>query len=305
MALLRHIRHDEQDGRQARRAPAAPSAAPLSLLHAREPQSHERLQLPSRQRTAALPRHRNRRLTHAPPLRRPVSTHTHSRRCARSGGGTIRFKEELAHGANAGLDQAVAWLEPVHAKHADVSYADLYTLAGCVAVEAMGGPAVAWRAGRVDAMDPSAVTPDGRLPGADAGKPEATAAALRATFGRMGFDDREIVALSGAHALGRCHAENSGYVGPWQGTPTIFSNIYFKLLLKVNWTPDERTKKFQYKDPSGTLMMLPSDLVLIQDDKFKKYVEAYAKDKKLFYADFAAAFQKLEELGTKGLVATA
>ena len=49
---------------------------------------------------------------------------------------------------------------------------------------------------------------------------------------RAGFDDREIVALSGAHALGRCHAENSGYVGPWQGAPTVFSNVYYKLLAK-------------------------------------------------------------------------
>ena len=59
--------------------------------------------------------------------------------------------------------------------------------------------------------------------------------------------------------------------------------------------------KFQFKDPSGTLMMLPSDLVLVQDDKLRPYVEMYAKDKKLFYADFAAAFAKLIELGCKGL----
>ena len=30
--------------------------------------------------------------------------------------GTIRFKEELAHGANAGLDTAIMWLEPVYKK---------------------------------------------------------------------------------------------------------------------------------------------------------------------------------------------
>lgn len=29
-------------------------------------------------------------------------------------------------------------------------------------------------------------------------------------------------------------------------------------------TPDSRFKNFQYQDPSGTLMMLPSDIVLIQ-----------------------------------------
>lgn len=31
----------------------------------------------------------------------------------------------------------------------------------------------------------------------------------------MGFNDREIVALLGAHALGRCHTDRSGYWGPW------------------------------------------------------------------------------------------
>jgi cytochrome c peroxidase len=218
-----------------------------------------------------------------------------------SGAGTIRFKEELAHGANAGLAKAVSWLEPVHKKHPQVSFADLTTYAGCVAVEAMGGPKVTFRSGRVDAMDPSSVTPDGRLPEADKGNPMATAASLRSVFGRMGFGDQEIVALSGAHALGRCHPENSGYVGPWQGAPTIFSNIYFILLAKQEkkeyWTPDSRVKQLQYQDPSGTLMMLPSDLVLVQDDKFRVYVDMYAKDKAKFYSDFAAAFQKLEELG--------
>lgn len=43
------------------------------------------------------------------------------------------------------------------------------------------------------------------------------------------------------------------YVGPWTPTPEFFSNLYFKLLLKVNWTPDERYPKFQYKDTTGTL----------------------------------------------------
>ena len=60
--------------------------------------------------------------------------------------------------------------------------------------------------GRVDALDPSAVTPDGRLPNADSGPPGADpsdAAHLRTIFNRMGFNDSEIVALSGAHALGR------------------------------------------------------------------------------------------------------
>lgn len=51
-------------------------------------------------------------------------------------------------------------------------------------------------------------------------------------------------------------------------------------------------------------MMLPTDLVLIQDDEFKKYVSMYAKDQDKFFADFSEAFHKLEELGTKGLKST-
>ena len=71
------------------------------------------------------------------------------------------------------------------------------------------GPKVAWHAGRVDAPDPSAVTPNGRLPDADKGSPFATAKGLRSVFNRMGFDDREIVALSGAHGLGRCESRRA------------------------------------------------------------------------------------------------
>ena len=223
-----------------------------------------------------------------------------------SGGGTIRFQEELAHGANAGLAAAVAWLEPIKKKYgAGLSYADLYTLAGVSAISQMGGPKIGWGHGRVDALDPSAVTPDGRLPAADKGSNKATAAGLRDVFGRMGFNDQEIVALSGAHALGRCHPDASGYSGPWSATPTLFTNSYFALLENVKWTKKEWSGPLQYEDASGKLMMLPSDLLLVSDPGFKPYVKKYAKSQKLFFEDFAGAFQKLEELGTSGLVPTA
>jgi len=51
-------------------------------------------------------------------------------------------------------------------------------------------------------------------------------------------------------------------------------------------------------------MMLPSDLVLLQDKKFLKWVDVYSKDGNKFNKDFTAAFQKLEELGTKNLTPT-
>jgi len=44
-------------------------------------------------------------------------------------------------------------------------------------------------------------------------------------------------------------------------------------------------------------MMLPSDMVLVQDPAFRKVVELYAKDENAFFGDFASAFSKLLELG--------
>ncbi|KAJ3066411.1 hypothetical protein HDU98_010312, partial [Podochytrium sp. JEL0797] len=61
-----------------------------------------------------------------------------------SDGATMRFSPESTDGANAGLDQARAMLEPLMKKHPGVSRADLWTLAGVVAIEAMGGPRTPW-----------------------------------------------------------------------------------------------------------------------------------------------------------------
>eukprot|EP00747_Dinoflagellata_sp_TGD_P081571 gnl/TRDRNA2_/TRDRNA2_161360_c0_seq1.p1 gnl/TRDRNA2_/TRDRNA2_161360_c0~~gnl/TRDRNA2_/TRDRNA2_161360_c0_seq1.p1 ORF type:complete len:354 (-),score=67.26 gnl/TRDRNA2_/TRDRNA2_161360_c0_seq1:75-1100(-) len=211
-----------------------------------------------------------------------------------SGGGTMRFTD------------AVEWLEPVYKKHEKegLQHADLYTLAGAVAIEAMGGPEIKWRAGRTDAPREK-VPPEGRLPDADKGTFESTAAHLRDIFYRMGFNDKEIVALSGAHALGYTHKENSGFEGPWTGTPTKLTNAYYSFLLKLPWEEEKVPGTGNRQYGSGTkpnrLMMLESDLALVKDEKFRPYVEAYAKSQKLFFEDFATAFSRLLELGCTGL----
>lgn len=66
------------------------------------------------------------------------------------------------------------------------------------------------RYGRVDAPGPA---DDGLLPGAAPpfGDGSVTPAEhLRKVFYRMGLDDKEIVALSGAHTLGRAYKNRSG-----------------------------------------------------------------------------------------------
>lgn len=93
----------------------------------------------------------------------------------------------------------------------------------------MQGPVIPYRPGRKDG-EAAACTPDGRLP--DASQREKH---LRDIFYRMGFNDQEIVALSGAHALGRCHVDRSGFDGPWTFSPTVLTNDYYKLLLNEKW----------------------------------------------------------------------
>lgn len=211
-----------------------------------------------------------------------------------SNGATMRFKPESEFGANAGLAVARQVLEPLKAKYPGVSYADLWTLAGVVAIEEMGGPVVPWREGRTDAKDGTSCPPDGRLPDAAQG-----AQHVRDIFYRMGFNDKEIVALLGAHAVGRCHPNRSGFTGPWTNAPTTFSNEFFRLLLEEKWTEKKWNGPKQYEDKTGKLMMLPTDMALIEDPKFKYYVEYFAKDEAAFFKEFSKAFKKLLEAGVK------
>ena len=169
-----------------------------------------------------------------------------------SNGSHMRMSPEKDWGANAGLGIARDVMQKIKDKHPHVSIADLWTLAGVTAIEHMGGPSIPWRQGRSDSDKPTTV-PDGRLPAADKGDAKKTNSGIRDTFYRMGFNDQEIVALSGAHALGRCHTDASGiiiiiiiiiiigiiissllllsslgYWGPWTRAETTFSNEYFR-----------------------------------------------------------------------------
>ena len=140
-------------------------------------------------------------------------------------------------------------------------------------------------------------TPDGRLPDGDKGSDH-----LRHIFYRMGFNDQEIVALSGAHALGRCHKDRSGFDGPWQHAPTSFTNAYYELLFSEKWNLKKWDGPIQYEDKSTkSLMMLTTDYALRTDKsvsacfaspcllrshcgvQFRKHAERYAKSEDEFF----------------------
>lgn len=154
----------------------------------------------------------------------------------------------------------------------------MWTLGGVVAIKAMGGPDIEWKAGRTDFVDEKLLPPRGRLPDASQAQDH-----LRQIFYRMGFNDQEIVALSGAHSLGRCHSDRSGFEGAWVNNPTRFSNQYYKLLLKLKWQRKDLNREgapWQWiartpdmEDGDEPLMMLPTDYSLTQDEKFKVWVD--------------------------------
>ena len=216
-----------------------------------------------------------------------------------SNGASMRFSPECAWGANKGLGGARDALAKIKQQHPGITYADLWTLAGAVAIEYMGGPKIPWRSGRTDAVDSQACPPDGRLPAADKGCPAQTVQHIRDIFYRQGFNDQEIVALIGAHSLGRCHTEASGYLGPWVRMPTTFSNMYFKELLGNTWTLKKWSGPVQYEDPTGTLMMLPSDMSIVFDKTFREWAVKYRDDEELFFQHFASAWTKLTENGVE------
>ncbi|CAN6544647.1 unnamed protein product [Malus baccata var. baccata] len=188
--------------------------------------------------------------------------------------GSIRNEEEYSHGSNNGLKKAIDFCEEVKLKHPRITYADLYQLAGVVAVEVTGGPVIDFSSGRKD----SKISPkEGRLPDAKRGAPH-----LREKFYRMGLSDKDIVALSGGHTLGRAHPDRSGFDGPWTKEPLQFDNSYFVELLN--------------KESEG-LLKLPTDAALVEDPEFRKYVDLYAKDAEAFFRDYAESHKKLSELG--------
>ena len=206
-------------------------------------------------------------------------------------GGTMRFKLEQSDGANNGLGNARAFMEPILKEFPWISHGDLYTLGAVCAVQELQGPKVKWRPGRVDM--PEDTTPkNGRLPDAANG-----AEYVRNFYARLNMNDREAVALTGAHCLGRTHLKNSGFDGPWGAASNSFTNEFFVNLLNEQWKLQKnKAGNMQYDSPKG-YMMLETDYALVQDPAYLKIVKEFANNEGAFFKEFASCFQKLLENG--------
>jgi catalase-peroxidase len=243
--------------------------------------------------------------------------------------GQQRFAPQNSWPDNGNLDKARRLLWPVKQKYGNaISWADLMILAGNVALESMGFETIGFSGGRADVWEPQenvywgaegewladkrykgdrelenplAAVQMGLIyvnPEGPNGNPDPVLAAhdIRETFGRMGMNDEETVALiAGGHTLGKTHgagpADNVG-VAPegaaieeqgfgwkssyksgkgadaitsgleviWTKTPTEWNQGYFKSLFNNEW---ELTKS-----PAGANQWVAKDAGEIFPDAF-------------------------------------
>lgn len=218
--------------------------------------------------------------------------------------------------------------------------ADLLTLAAAVAVEHVGGPPIAWRPGRltrtperekstgasenlkpdnsaddiarkvhVDFPKSGGLVPLPATEMFDSGVGDSVRV-VQSIFRRQGFSDKETVALMGGYAVCRNYPDRTDTIKTCDGTlawtraAATFSNEYYRDLLSHTWTVRQGTSGDQFEDSSGSLVMLPSDMVLLWDKQYRKHVEEFAADEDAFFFEFGAAFQKLQENGVKAFAET-
>lgn len=243
--------------------------------------------------------------------------------------GMQRFAPQNSWPDNANLDKARRLLWPIKQKYGSkISWADLIILTGTVALEEMGFETIGFAAGREDVWQPDNsiyygkekewladerysgdrnletplaavqmgliyVNPEGPNGNPD---PKLAAADIRETFGRMGMNDEETVALiAGGHTLGKTHgAGPASHVGPepeaapieaqglgwksdyksgkgtdaitsglevtWTASPTEWSHQFFVILFENEW---ELTKS-----PAGAHQWIAKDTAAYVPDAF-------------------------------------
>jgi catalase-peroxidase len=243
--------------------------------------------------------------------------------------GQQRFAPLNSWPDNANLDKARRLLWPIKQKYGNkISWADLMVLTGNVALESMGFKTFGFAGGRADVWEPEMDVywgseskwlddkrySDGRKlenplaavqmgliyvnPEGPNGNPDPKLAAIdiRETFGRMGMNDEETVALiAGGHSFGKTHgAGPASHVGPepeaapieeqglgwtssyksgkgqdaitsglevtWTSTPAQWSHDFFDILFKFEW---ELTKS-----PAGAHQWVAKDAEAFIPDAF-------------------------------------
>merc|ERR1712151_444017 len=231
--------------------------------------------------------------------------------------GSILTEHEINAGPNAGLKKAITrYLQPIKDECPEVSWADLIQMGSATAIEVLGGPKIPIKYGRVDGNPVELAPPPFGLPAAlpefahpGVKDPKDPAEHLRFVFDKYEMDDKDIVALSGAHTIGRAYKERSGAVAEGYQGGTAYTRAGCPYLANSetrggrSWTKDWlKFNNSYYADMAKAdkeCIAFPTDKVLMTDPKFKPHFDLFAKDEKAFFAAYQQSHKKLSELGCK------
>eukprot|EP01062_Namystynia_karyoxenos_P009111 TRINITY_DN13211_c0_g1_i1.p1 TRINITY_DN13211_c0_g1~~TRINITY_DN13211_c0_g1_i1.p1 ORF type:complete len:1620 (+),score=357.44 TRINITY_DN13211_c0_g1_i1:129-4862(+) len=190
--------------------------------------------------------------------------------CVSRGGPDGCFMAE--DGGNAGLVEVATFLQPIcdrfaRGQHpAALSRSDCWQLAAVVSLEEALPRGVTldfdfqWGRESRDVCQGEI----GRLPSAEGGYEHV----LDIFHRRLGLELDEVIAINGAHTLGRAFNSVGGYPGtaqggsPWVTEPAVFDNALYREMRQTQWIPQTSTdgNRNSFRDNRTTRMMLITDL---------------------------------------------
>ncbi|CAH1780374.1 unnamed protein product [Owenia fusiformis] len=242
--------------------------------------------------------------------------------------GCVNVADEKNAGLEQYIDQLDEFYDPDYTQI--MSRADLWALAAIVALEDAANncngpscgtpevPTITFRFGRVDCAESPKTTTSQTIP--DAHNVETDEFTVLGNANDLNLSDDEIVALMGAHTLGKARKANVGFNGAWVQKKALLNNGYYVDMIdsSLGWTQSDlnagnnRAARWQWDQ--GQRMMLNTDMNLYKeldlsandgssactysscpDASTKAKVEAYAASNTLWISEFGPAFEKMIE----------
>ncbi|KAE9455081.1 hypothetical protein C3L33_13003, partial [Rhododendron williamsianum] len=178
----------------------------------------------------------------------------------------------------------------------------------CFVNASSGGPGWEVQTGRRDSLTASKTAANNNIPG-----PNSNVATLVANFQNAGLTLNDMVALSGAHTMGkaRCFTfgsrlnGNSNSNGPEINVEFLQSLQQLCSVSDVNATlahldlvtPSTFDNQYYVNLLSGEGLLVSDQVLVTGDDRTREIVESYASDPMVFFEDFRGSVIKMGSLG--------
>ncbi|KAJ4846732.1 Peroxidase 40 [Turnera subulata] len=189
-----------------------------------------------------------------------------------------------------------------------VSCADILAVVARDSVVLSGGPSWEVQMGRRDSLTASKAAATSNIPA-----PNSTVEALLASFQNVGLTLNDMVALSGAHTIGkaRCSSFTSRFQSPSNAIgPDInldFVQSLQQLCSESNSaatlahldlvTPSTFDNQYYVNLLSGEGLLQSDQVLVSENDQTRQIVEAYVEDPFLFFEDFKNSMLRMGSLG--------